>query len=213
MDTEASRECPGCGATMDPFGDHALSCHSLGTYGRHNELRNKFASLCQDAGLKVQVEVGPEGSTRRVGDCVVHGLFEEPAAVDFVLPHVLHPSCDLANVRAGKLAALAERRKRRDNAPECARARWRCMPFAAETFGAWGAGARFLVQRLVRHWSQTQDCSLREAGLWCHGVLGAAVLKAVCRQLERGFPAAEAGDGVGGTAELGSGLGGPFLAF
>ena len=87
------------------------------------------------------------------------------------------------------------------------------MPFAAETFGAWGAGARFLVQRLVRHWSQTQDCSLREAGLLCHGTLGAAVLKAVCRQLERGFPLAdgEAGGG-GGPAGPGGGPGGS-LAF
>ena len=90
------------------------------------------------------------------------------------------------------------------------------MPFAAETFGAWGAGARFLVQRLVRHWSQTQDCTLREAGLLCHGraTLGAAVLKAVCRQLERGFPLAE-GDpgGGGGTAGPGGGPPGPLLAF
>ena len=198
---------------MDPLGDHALSCHSLGTYGRHNDLRNKFAALCQDAGLKVQIEAGPEGSTRRVGDMVDHGLFEVPVAVDFVLPHALHPSCDLASVRAGKLAALSNRRKRRDNGPDCARAGWRCMPFAAETFGAWGAGARFLVQRLVRHFSQTQDCSLREAGLQCHGSLGAAVLKAVCRQLERGFPPAEAEAGNGGTMGRGSGLGGPLLAF
>jgi hypothetical protein len=214
MDTSASRLCPGCGCSMDPLGDHALSCHSLGTYGRHNDLRNKFASLCQDAGLRVQVEDGPEGSSRRVGDTVVHGLFETPAAVDFVLPHALHPSCDLANVRAGQSAALAERRKRRDNGPECARGGWRCMPFAAETFGAWGAGARFLVQRLVRHWSQTQDCSLKEAGLLCHGTLGAAVLKAVCRQLERGFPLAECdGGGGGGAADPGGGPGGPLLAF
>ena len=213
MDTETTRLCPGCGCGMDPLGDHALSCHSLGTYGRHNDLRNKFAALCQDAGLRVQVEDGPEGSSRRVGDTVVHGLFEVPAAVDFVLPHALHPSCDLANVRAGKAAALAERRKRRDNGPECVRGGWRCMPFAAETFGAWGAGARFLVQRLVRHWSQTQDCSLREAGLLCHGTLGAAVLKAVCRQLERGFPVAD-GEAVGGGGPAGPGGGpGGSLAF
>ena len=209
LDAATSRACPGCGCDMDPFGDHALSCHSLGTHGRHNDLRNKFAALCQDAGLRVQIEEGPEGSPRRVGDTLVHGLFDVPAAVDFVLPHALHPSCDLANVRAGKLAALAERRKRRDNGPECERARWKCLPFAAETFGAWGPGARFLVQRLVRHWSQTQDCSLREAGLEVHGTLGAAVLKAVCRQLERGFPA-EAGEGPSGAPEPGGGRGSPL---
>ena len=86
------------------------------------------------------------------------------------------------------------------------------MPFAAETFGAWGAGARFLVQRLVRHWSQTQDCSLREAGMLCHGTLGAAVLKAVCRQLERGFPVAE-GEAGGSAGGPGGGPVGPLLAF
>ena len=85
------------------------------------------------------------------------------------------------------------------------------MPFAAETFGAWGAGVRFLVQRLVRHWSQTQDCSLREAGLLCHGTLGAAVLKAVCPQVRR-FPLAE-GEAGGGAGGPGGGPVGPLLAF
>ena len=211
LDTSATRSCPGCGGSMDPFGDHALSCPSLGTYGRHNDLRNKFSELCQEAGLKVEVEVGPSGSSCRPADSLVHGLFA--AAVDFVIAHPLHPSCDLANVRAGKLAALSESRKRRDNGPECARAGWKCAPFGAETFGAWGAGARFLVQRLVFLWSQKQGCSLREAGLACHGTLGAAVLKAVCRQLERGFPLPGEGSGSEASAGRGGGPGGPLMAF
>ena len=158
------------------------------------------------------MEVGPPGSSRRVADTLVHGLFEEPAAVDFVLPHALHPSCDLASVRAGKLAALSERRKRRDNGPECARAGWKCMPFAAETFGA---GARFLVQRVARHWSQKQGCSMKEAVLLCHNTLGSVVLKAVRRQIERGFPLAAPGEEAAGVeaAGQGSGAGVPLFAF
>ena len=54
-----------CGAAMDGFGDHVLSCHKLGIYARHNEVRNELASLCSDLSLHVEVEKGPEGSLLR----------------------------------------------------------------------------------------------------------------------------------------------------
>ena len=45
LDALEIRFCPGCGAAMDGFGDHVLSCHKLGIYARHNEVRNELASL------------------------------------------------------------------------------------------------------------------------------------------------------------------------
>ena len=33
-------QCPGCRGCLDPLGDHALSCAALGSYRRHNFLRD-----------------------------------------------------------------------------------------------------------------------------------------------------------------------------
>ena len=46
LDSLDTRLCPGCAAPMDALGDHALCCHPLGIYNRHNELRNEFALVC-----------------------------------------------------------------------------------------------------------------------------------------------------------------------
>ena len=51
LDALDSRFCPGCGAAMDCYGDHVLSCHKLGIYARHNEVRNELASICGDLNL------------------------------------------------------------------------------------------------------------------------------------------------------------------
>ena len=182
---------------MDCFGDHALSCSTLGSYARHNDLRNKFASLCQNAGLRVEVEKGPDGSLERPADVLVHGLERSPVAVDFSVVHALQPSSSLADVHPGRLAAQVERLKRHQNAALCQRAGWLCQPFAVEAVGAWGGGARYITQKVVRHWALKHDSSLKEAGISCQAVLGSAVLRAVCRQLEWGFP-----DPMGGATGL-----------
>ena len=47
---------------------------------------------------------------------VLQGLEEGlPIDVDFAVVHALLPSCDLASVHPGKLAAKTERQKRREN--------------------------------------------------------------------------------------------------
>ena len=46
-----SRFCNGCGSLQDPLGDHALSCHALGLYTRHNFLRDEFVSQLHKVGL------------------------------------------------------------------------------------------------------------------------------------------------------------------
>ena len=41
---------------MDNTGDHALCCSKLGTYARHNDLRNRFATLCSEIGLREELD-------------------------------------------------------------------------------------------------------------------------------------------------------------
>ena len=77
LDALDTRLCPGCGAAMDGYGDHVLSCHKLGIYARHNEVRNELANLCGDLNLRVEVEKGPGAclgarALIAVDVCVVH---------------------------------------------------------------------------------------------------------------------------------------------
>ena len=111
LDALETHFCPGCGAGMDSFGDHALSCHTLGIYARHNEVRNELESLCSDFALHVEVEKGREGSLLRPGDVLVHGLVDEPLAVDVGVVHTLQSSIPLPDVQPGQLATKMERRK------------------------------------------------------------------------------------------------------
>ena len=70
---------------MDACGDHALCCHDLGIYARHNALRNEFATLCSELNLSVKIEEGPSNSSLRPADVLVGGLESQPVAVDFAV--------------------------------------------------------------------------------------------------------------------------------
>ena len=100
VDTVASRLRPGCGE---------LSCHSLGTYGRHSDLRNKFTSLREGPGRG-----RAQGFSRRDEDTVVHGLFEVPVGVHFVLRPVVpkadaEPELEEVRASAGGRASCCRR--------------------------------------------------------------------------------------------------------
>ena len=154
LDSGTSLECPGCSATMDSYGDHALCCHSLGIYGRHNDVRNQVAFLCNDLGLRVEFEKGPPGSLARPADLLIDGLDGAmPTAVDFSIVHALQLSSSLADVHVGKLAKQTERRKVQENGAACRRMGWICSPFVLEVFGAWGGKANRLMQQIIRLWT------------------------------------------------------------
>ena len=165
-----------------------LSCHKLGIHARHNEVRNELASLCSDLSLHVEVEKGPEGSLLRPGDVLVHGLVDEPLAVDVGLVHTLQSSIPLADVHPGQLASKMERRKVMERQALCKRNGWSFSPFAMETLMVWGGKANGLLQKLVNLWANNNGCSKSEASLLCRSRLQLALLRGMARQLERGFP-------------------------
>ena len=103
--------------------------------------------------------------------------------------HALQSSDSVADVHPGKQARLAELRKVRESAAACRRAGWLFCPVVLETVGAWGGRARHLTQALSCRLSLVWHCPRKEAALICRGRIASALLRAVCRQLERGFPA------------------------
>ena len=194
---ELCPRCPGCSQAMDALGDHALCCPSLGTYARHNRVRDEVAFLCRDVGLSAAVEVPLPGSRDRPADVLVRGLEDGAAvaaavAVDVAVSHPLQPSGNLAEVRPGVHARAAEQRKREHRGAACRAAGWELVPFVVETFGVWGPAAREFTQRLVERCALVKEVSAARAAKEITDRLNASVLLGVVRQLERGFlPGAE----------------------
>ena len=162
---------------MDGYGDHVLSCHKLGIYARHNEILNELANICGDLNLQVEVEKGPDGSLLRPGDVLVHGLVDEPLAVDVGVVHTLQPSILLADVQPGQLATKMERRKTLERQALCKRSGWSFSPFAMETIGVCGGKANSLLHKLVTVWANNYGCNKREASLLCRSRLQLALVR------------------------------------
>ena len=185
LDALDTRFCPGCGAAMDGHGDHVLSCHKLGIYARHNEIRNELANICGDLNLKVEAEKGRDGSLL---DVLVHGLVDEPLAVDVGVVHTLQSSILLADVQPGQHAKKMERRKVLERQALCRHCGWSFSPFVMETIGVCGGKANYLLQKPVTVWANNNGCSKSDASIICRSRLQLALVRGLARQLERGFP-------------------------
>ena len=83
----------------------------------------------------MEVEKGPDGSELRPGDVLVHGLVDEPLAVDVGVVHTLRSSILLAVVKPGQPAKKMERRKNLKRQALCRRSGWSFSPFVMETMG------------------------------------------------------------------------------
>ena len=118
--------------------------------------------------------------------------------IDFGVVHPLQPSCSLAEVEPGKLARQAARHKKSASTALCRRAGSSFETFIVETFGSWESGALRLAQALVKMTALHRSRSLVEAARSCRSRLAAAVLRGMCRQVERGYPVE--GDGAAPAA-------------
>ena len=135
---------------MDNLGDHALWCAKLGTCTRHIDLRNQFATLCSEVGLRADLEVIPPGVGSRPANVLRHGLgSDSPTAVDFYVVHPLHLSDDQTEVHPGKLVKDAEKY---ESSLRCATVQAGFRPFVVETQGTLSGQARHMMQHLVCLW-------------------------------------------------------------
>jgi hypothetical protein len=136
---------------MDIFGDHALTCKSLGVYGRHNVVRNAFASLCSETGLRVQLEVQAPESSARPADVLVYGLESSPTAIDIAVIHELRPSIPFAGVFTADLIAAEEIRKNSSFRNLHRNSHWNFHPFVCNTYGALGKCGNRIIQKVIKH--------------------------------------------------------------
>ena len=72
------------------------------------------------------------------------------AAIDVSVTSPLNPSHIMeAGMSSGVAAKAVEERKHAQNDPKCIELRWQCIPFVAETYGAWGAEARQALSQVA----------------------------------------------------------------
>ena len=121
----------------------------------------------------------------------MHGLVDEPLAVDVGVVHSLQSSIKIAEVQPGKSAKKMEQQKVLERQALCQRNGWRFLPFVVETIGVFGGKAQFMMQKIISLWANTHGCSKREASLLCRTRIELVLIRGQARQLERGFPVLE----------------------
>ena len=125
------QECPLCPSTVDPFGDHMVTCKKNGISRRHNALRDTFAALLSQLGLAYKKEVMAPDASRPADILLCAWDLGKDCAVDFTVTHPLAPSClPLRLPDADRHCAEAEDRKRQGQKDACAAAGWCSAPSA-----------------------------------------------------------------------------------
>ena len=147
-----SRFCNGCGSLQDPLGDHALSCHALGLYTRHNFLRDELVSQLHKVGLNAYPNgYFPGNPGDHPADILVADAFDagQPVALDISIVHPLMPSRVITTIAPGDTAARREAEKVARYGACCRNVGWGFMPVVCETTGAWGKQAQGFISKLA----------------------------------------------------------------
>jgi hypothetical protein len=146
------RDCRGALFTRE----HALDCKFGGkTIGRHNAIRDKLGSLCNQwkSGVTWEpvISMANErtGEATRVGDLLVRGVFapQQDAYFDIRVTNT-----DASSHRDRTVAAVLraqEREKRLKHGPACAQRRAHFVPIVMSVDGALGEEAEDFVGRLA----------------------------------------------------------------
>ena len=158
-DSTEPTSCPGCGKTVDAFGDHLLRCIRLNFSRRHNALQDCLAVLLQEAGQGVAREVQlpdcPEGNLRPADLLLRHWTQGKDTAVDVTISHAWtaqeESSClPPTRERWRQFLVRKENIKRNRYQEPCQAAGWGFQPAAFGTWGGTGPDAARLLHRITK---------------------------------------------------------------
>ena len=187
VDATAGRPCGACGAPVDVFGDHAVSCGKVGFGPRHRGIQDFLCRMLARAHLPHAREAHVLGDARRPADVLLRGWEAgRDMAVDITVVHLCPPS--LGRLEAGtatRLAAHAEARKVSESETLCAAAGYDFAPFVVDTWGGLHGTAKGLWRDLAARATGSLPTALRgpELGLLRQG-LAVALARAVAAQLD-----------------------------
>lgn len=201
---------PKCGALMDRFGDHAVSCPcGPSRNARHDHTNHAWCHQLKGFGFQCQREVFTDPVTfHRPADTMVENWkFGRSCAHDWVITHVhrdgalkmelLDPNWSLRRAEDSKDSHAKER---------CQERHLDFVPLAADTFGGFGDHAEAAIKNAVsrgkmhRGWSQDFDvgCSVKAI----KQRLRVTIMKGIARQLLRRLVVIEEAIEELGDAEL-----------
>ena len=184
----AGRPCAACGAPIDVFGDHAVSCAKVGFGPRHHGIQSFLCRSLAQAHLPHDREVDVVGDGTRPADVLLKCW--EPGgrdlAVDLTVTHLCPNSVGRPGPgTAGKLAKKAEEEKVKGSEAKCAAAGCGFSPLVMDTWGGiHGAGRALwtdIASRCAAH--VAERAKARAVGVLRQG-LGVTLARAVATQLE-----------------------------
>jgi hypothetical protein len=181
---DSAQCCPFCSDSLDPYGDHLVSCRFNKLTERHNDVRKALAMVLQSLGISCNSEETLPSSFERPGDLALPFLDARgKLLIDLSACHPLAPgrtrdqSC-LSAVADRELHKLAKYESK------CQSAGYLFSPLGFNLWGGFGPLGTALLRRIVRHLvgdSQGWVRSHRTALLWNR--LSSTLMHAVSRQL------------------------------
>ena len=189
--------CSGCRRTVDPFGDHLVSCTRNNFWPRHNAVQETLLSLATQAGVPHVREAPLEKAKRR------NRLQQQLRPADVLLRHwaggkdsavdctVSHPAQIAEQPLTGEKARSFLRRLEQDKLRKyediCAIEGWDFIPFGMNTWGGIGPHGTSLLHRLTRKATAAEAAAgeRREADDNLRQNLSLAVMREVWRLLRR----------------------------
>ena len=158
----------------------------MGTYKRHNTMRDAFADLATSAGLQCRTSVGLPGTNLVPADIFLPSFSDVPTAVDVSVVHPLHPSRSTqAAVTTGAAAEARAEEKVTLYGELCKERNWDLWAVVAETTGAWCQSGQRFVRQLARKRALKTGEIFREVAANTWMALAHALARAVARQLAR----------------------------
>ena len=152
---DSDRRCPYCkSATLDIFGDDAVSCHGRGDIiSRHDRVRDTIMTACSSANLSPvfqQKYLLPENNSRP-GDVYLPSFIAgQPEALDVTITSPLQ-ACLISDAArtCGFALTLAEDKKIGQYYQKCSDMGIHFIPLALETFGGLSKTTRKTLKRIA----------------------------------------------------------------
>lgn len=144
--------CPGCGHSLDVFGDHVVSCQCLlSRTSRHHSLRDQIALVARSAGLSPQKEVAlSAASNSRPADIFLpQGSLGRSTVVDVTVSHPFRRNLSIRDAGSpGRGLTIGATRKEASK-QMCEQLGHDYLVFGIETFGGVSDSCLQLVSYLA----------------------------------------------------------------
>lgn len=155
---ETGSTCVLCGACLDHWGDHAVTCRLNGITQRHSAAQHWLARTARAAGIPVQLEAALPDSSRPGDVLLQQWESNKPRAIDLTIVHPLRPSAarpTVDRVRESLLREEAAKRAKYD-AP-CQAHRWTFQPLVFHPWAGTTPRGSVFLHKLCKRYAENAN--------------------------------------------------------